>query len=162
MWSGRAPPPLDGHNPRVDVHLPCPPLAEWLPRRLEGMRVGAWIPARAPRRARETLARWPSVDDGGVSELDALIFAVALDRPEPPEACLRQLGSGATIVELAVPPLRPLRALLGIDRRPLQRANAAQSRVLQWLSRGYHALEQWESVEPAGIIVTLGRQRPVQ
>jgi hypothetical protein len=31
--------------------------------------------------------------------------------------------------------------------------------VLAWLARGYHGLEQWESVDPHGVIVTLARVR---
>jgi hypothetical protein len=31
--------------------------------------------------------------------------------------------------------------------------------VLAWLARGYHGPEQWESVDPQGVIVTLARVR---
>lgn len=144
----------------MEVHLPCPPLCEWLPRRLDGLRVGAWAPSQAPRRVRATLAAWSIVEaEAEVAELDVLLFGVSLTRPEPPEAVLAGLASGATIVELAATPLRPLRALLGVDHRPLARAAAAQSRVLQWLGREFCALEQWESVDPSGVIVTLARRR---
>jgi hypothetical protein len=49
--------------------------------------------------------------------------------------------------------------LLGLGPRPLARARAGQSRVLAWLARGYHAPEQWESVDPNGVVVTLARVR---
>jgi hypothetical protein len=151
----------------VEVHLPCPPLGEWLPERLAGLAVGAWAPSRAPRRLRQTLAQWPSVDadpqtvDGReqLARIDALMFGVRLERPAPPDFCLAALRPGALIIELALPRVRVGRALLGLDPRPLTRARAGQSRVLAWLARGYHGPEQWESVDPQGVIVTLARVR---
>lgn len=147
------------HNQRVEVHLPCPPLADWFARRWSQGRIGTWEPARAPRRLRSALGRWPTVDEGALSELDALLFGVALERPEPPEAPLSRLRTGAQIVELALPRLRPVRGLLGLGANPLQRAAAGQARVQQWIERGYCELEQWESVDPAGVIVTIARVR---
>jgi hypothetical protein len=151
----------------VEVHLPCPPLGEWLPERLSGLAVGAWAPSRAPRRLRRTLARWPSVDadsdsgDAGtqLARIDALMFGIRLERPSPPDSYLALLRPGTLIIELALPRVRVGRALLGLDPRPLTKARAGQSRVLAWLARGYHGLEQWESVDPRGVIVTLARVR---
>jgi hypothetical protein len=151
----------------VEVHLPCPPLGEWLPERLSGLAVGAWAPSRAPRRLRRTLSQWPSVDagpetgDGGerLARVDALMFGIRLERPAPPDACLSALRPGTLIIELALPRARVGRALLGLDPRPLTRARAGQARVLAWLARGYHGLEQWQSVDPQGVIVTLARVR---
>ena len=145
----------------MEVHLPCPPLAEWLPVRLSGLKVGAWIPSKAPRRVRSTLAQWPALDenDDPSAPLDALLFGVSLERPDLPESRLAKLRAGALIIELAVPRARVLRGLLGIQQRPLTRAAAGQARVLQWLARGYHQLEQWESVDPHGVVVTLARAR---
>ena len=161
---GRVRPCYQSH---VEVHLPCPPLGEWLPERLSGLTVGAWAPSRAPRRLRRVLAQWPSIDAEDDSDespeqlrsLDALMFGVRLERPAPPDPQLAVLRPGTLIVELALPRLRPGRALLGLQPRPLTRARAGQSRVLAWLARGYHAPEQWESVEPHGVIVTLARVR---
>jgi hypothetical protein len=151
----------------VEVHLPCPPLDEWLPRRLSGLAVGAWAPSRAPRRLRRTLARWPSIGSDAEADdpreqlgrLDALMFGVRLKRPAPPDPYLAALRPGTLIIELALPRARIGRALLGLPPRPLTRARAGQSRVLAWLARGYHGLEQWESVDPHGVIVTLARVR---
>ncbi|WP_146157220.1 hypothetical protein [Enhygromyxa salina] len=149
----------------MDVHLPCPPLAEWLPVRLSGLKVGAWAPSEAPRRVRSTLGQWPTLsedDDPDApkpAQLDALLFGVWLERPNPPEPCLAALRPGTLIIELAVPRRRIVRGLLGIEPRPLTRAAAGQARVLQWLARGYHQPEQWESVNPHGVIVTLARAR---
>jgi hypothetical protein len=151
----------------VEVHLPCPPLGEWLPRRLSGLAVGAWAPSRAPRRLRRTLASWPSIgSDAEVDDpreqlgrLDALMFGIRLERPAPPDPYLVALRPGTLIIELALPRVRVGRALLGLQPRPLTRARAGQSRVLAWLARGYHGLEQWESVDPHGVIVTLARVR---
>jgi hypothetical protein len=136
------------------------------------MKVGAWAPNKAPRRVRSTLAQWPRLDDQGdldtrqgvdtagtLAQLDALLFGVSLERPAPPESCLSGLRAGALIVELAVPRRRIVSGLLGIEQRPLRRAAAGQARVLQWLARGYHELEQWESVDPHGVVVTLARAR---
>jgi hypothetical protein len=151
----------------VEVHLPCPPLGEWLPERLSGLAVSAWAPNRAPRRLRRTLARWPSVGSDAETEdpreqlarIDALMFGVRLERPSPPDPYLAVLRPGTLIIELALPRPRIGRALLGLEPRPLARARAGQSRVLAWLARGYHGLEQWESVDPLGVIVTLARVR---
>jgi hypothetical protein len=156
----------------VEVHLPCPPLGEWLPERLSGLAVGAWAPSRAPRRLRRTLAQWPSVEADPetydareqvaherLAHVDALMFGVRLERPAPPDFYLATLRPGTLIIELALPRVRIGRALLGLGPRPLTRARAGQSRVLAWLARGYHGLEQWESVDPQGVIVTLARVR---
>ncbi|KIG12042.1 hypothetical protein DB30_02097 [Enhygromyxa salina] len=148
----------------MEVHLPCPPLAEWLPVRLAGLKVAAWAPRKAPRRVRSTLLDWPTLADDDPdaptpAQLDALLFGTWLERPNVPESCLAALRPGTLIIELAVPRRRIVRGLLGIDPRPLARAAASQARVLQWLARGYHQPEQWESVNPHGVIVTLARAR---
>ena len=51
------------------------------------------------------------------------------------------------------------RRLLGLDRSGQRQARLGQSRVLQWLARGYFEIEQWESVEPDEVLVTLARAR---
>ena len=56
-------------------------------------------------------------------------------------------------------PRRVVRSLLGLRRRPQTRATASQSRTLQWLARGYFELEQWETVDPPAVVVTLARVR---
>lgn len=153
----------------MEVHLPCPPLREWLPVLLARRQVAVWAPRRAPRRLRPTLAEWPAL--GGVAEptdrpsaaelagLDALLFGVRLERPEVPEACLELLRPGTLIVELGQPRRAWLRELFGLNQRAESRATASQSRVLQWLARGYFDLEQWQTVEPHGVVVTLARAR---
>ncbi len=146
----------------MEVHLPCPALREWLPVLLEGKRVLAWEPRAAPRRVRAVLCEWPRLGDDvepGPLECDALLFGVTLERPNPPDALLSTLPSGTLIVELAVPQRRVLRSLLGLGQRATARATASQSRTLQWLARGYFELEQWETVDPADVIVTLARVR---
>jgi hypothetical protein len=144
----------------VEVHLPCPPLHEWLAVLLAGKRASAWDPRSAPRRVRSLLRTWPRLgDEEDFGKLDALLLGVWLERPSLPEQCLTGLRHGALIIELAVPRRRVLRNLLGLGA-PLQaRAVAGQARVLQWLGRGYFELEQWESVDPPGVIVTLARVR---
>lgn len=147
-------------TPGVEVHLPCPPLGAWLPVRLAGLRVGCAAPHQAPRRLRSTLRHWPEIDaDAELAEFDALLFGVRLERPHPPDHALARMRPGAWIIELAQPRPRVLADLLGLDRVGLSRARAGQARVLAWLERGFHALEQWESVEPHGVIVTLARVR---
>lgn len=145
----------------MEVHLPCPPLREWLDVLLDGKRVMAWDPRAAPRRVRPLLRGWPRLTDDELArvELDALLFGVTLERPSLPEACLAALDHGTLIIELAVPRRRVLRSLFGLGPRPQQRASASQSRTLQWLTRGYFDLEQWETVDPPGVIVTLARVR---
>jgi hypothetical protein len=99
----------------------------------------------------------PSIAE--LASLDALLFCVVLERPDPPEQCLELLRPGTRIIELGVPRRRPLRRLLSLDRRPREQAERGQSRVLQWLARGYFEIEQWESVEPDEVLVTLARAR---
>jgi hypothetical protein len=129
------------------------------------MQVGAWAPNKAPRRVRSILGQWPTLDEDDeadaakLAQLDALLFGVWLERPNPPEICLAGLRPGALIIELAVPRRRIVRGLLGIDQRPRASAIAGQARVLQWLARGYHQPEQWESVNPHGVVVTLATAR---
>ena len=155
-------------NRPVEVHLPCPPLHEWLPILLADKRVGAWSSKRTPRALRSQLAKWPVLepaDDGGepraeeLAALEVFLFAVRLERAEPPESCLALLRPGTLIVELALPRARIVRRLLGLQRPPAKQATLSQARVLQWLTRGYHQLEQWETVEPHGVLVTLARSR---
>ncbi|MFO7565351.1 MAG: hypothetical protein R6X02_22100 [Enhygromyxa sp.] len=144
----------------MEVHLPCPPLREWFAVLLEGKRVRAYNPREAPRRVRALLHSWPQLDaEEELAELDALLLGVSLERPSVPDACLAALPQGALIIELAVPRRRLLRRLLGLGSRPQARAVASQSRTLQWLGRGYFDLEQWESVDPPGVVVTLARAR---
>lgn len=154
------------HTLAVDVHLPCPPLREWLPMLLANKRVAAWDPSRAPRRVRSVLREWPPLDDKGdendasdPADLDALLFGVSLERPAPPEAWLARLRSNTMIIELAVPRRRVVRGLIGLGPRAQTQAAASQSRTLQWLARGCFALEQWEAVDPPGVVVTLARIR---
>jgi hypothetical protein len=148
----------------VDVHLPCPPLREYLPARLAGLRVAAWLPS-APRRVRSLLRRWPQLDPDEQpaphAELpyDALLFGVSLERPNPPDLWLAGLPAGALILEFAVPRRRLVRELLGLHDRAAARAAAGQARALQWLARGCFELEQWEAVDPPGVLVTLARVR---
>ncbi|MFV8750829.1 hypothetical protein ACNOYE_09800 [Nannocystaceae bacterium ST9] len=151
----------------MEVHLPCPPLREWLPVTFADLRVGVWAPRAAPRRLRGVLSDWPALELGpegraravDLASLDVLMFAVQLDRPEPPEACLELLRPGTRVIELGWPRARPLRRLLGLDRSGPRQAQLGQSRVLQWLARGYFEIEQWESVEPDEVLVTLARAR---
>lgn len=146
----------------MQIHLPCPPLREWLAVLLEGKRVLAWDPREAPRRVRPLLRGWPRLSDEDELtklELDALVFGVSLERPSPPDLCLAAVPHGTLIIELAVPRRRVLRSVLGLESRPQARAIAGQARALQWLGRGYFDLEQWETVDPAGVIVTLARAR---
>lgn len=146
----------------MDVHLPCPPLREWLDTLLESKRTMVWDPRDAPRRVRPLLRHWPAIDEQqgfAQLELDVLVFGVWLERPSLPDACLAALPHGTQIIELAVPRRRVLRSLLGLRPRPQARALAAQSRTLQWLARGYFDLEQWQTVDPAEVVVTLARVR---
>jgi hypothetical protein len=146
----------------VEVHLPCPALREWLPTLLEGKRVLAWDPSDAPRRVRSLLREWPTFTQTEARELetDALLFGVSLERPNPPDLILARLAPGTLVIELAVPRRRVVRSLLGLGQRAQARAGACQSRTLQWLARGYFELEQWETVDPPAVIVTLARARP--
>jgi hypothetical protein len=151
----------------VDVHLPCPPLREWLPVLLVDQRVGVWPSRRVPRRVREVLGAWPALelDHEGrpraleLASLDTLLFAVDLDLPDPPEVCFEFLRQGTRVIELGWPRPRRLRRLLGLESFTTRQAALGQSRVMQWLARGYFEIEQWESVEPDELLVTLARSR---
>lgn len=130
--------------------------------RLTGQETRAWAPRLAPRRLRSILAQWPVLEsdaDPAIARLGALVLGTSLERPELPLACLAALPPKTLIIELAAPRRRVLRGLLGLEQQPLARARAGQSRVLNLLARGCHELEQWESVEPQGIVVTLARVR---
>ncbi len=134
---------------------------------LADQRVGVWTARAAPRRVRAILAEWPALEVGpegraralDLTSLDALLFAVELDRPDPPESCLELLRPGTRVIELGWPRRRVVRRMFGLDHSGPRQARLGQSRVLQWLARGYFELEQWESVEPDEVLVTLARAR---
>lgn len=151
--------------------MPCPALREWLVPTFAGKSAAAWIcPAqprwRAPRGLRRMLARASvhalpvALDALEPASLDVLVVLTPLPGPGPrlPEAEWCALRPGGTLVDLASVEGRSLGQLLRpwVRTRALQRA--AAMRVRQWLERGAHAPEQWVTVAPEGVVVTMVRR----
>lgn len=149
-------------------HLPCPALREWLVPTWVGKAAAAWICPpqprwRAPRVLRRVL-RLGSVaplasgsDEPEPGSLDVLVVLTPLPGPGPllPEAAWSALRPGGTLVDLASIERRSLGQLLRPWARTRRLREGAAMRVRQWLERGAYAPEQWVTVEPADVVVTL-------
>jgi hypothetical protein len=92
--------------------------------------------------------RWPG-----------LVWLSEADGARAPDELLSQLNPAAPFVELVLMPRRPLRELMGLGDRPLERASLAQRRLGQYASLGICRLQQWTSIDPDSLLVTVGWAR---
>ena len=70
-----------------------------------------------------------------------------------------RLCPGASLVELVALPEHPLKEMLGIRSHPLDVASIGQSRVLDYVRRGFAGIEQWQSADPCTLLVTVAMAR---
>jgi hypothetical protein len=153
-----------GVSPFQD-HLPCPALRDWLVPTWEGKPAAAWICPpqrrwRAPRVLRRMLARAsvePVPDEPEPASLDVLVVLTPLPGPGTPlpEAAWSALRPGGTLVDLATIERRSVGQLLRPWMRTRRIREGAAMRVRQWLERGAYAPEQWVTVAPADVVVTM-------
>ncbi len=151
-----------------DDHLPCPALRRWLLPTWEGKAVAVWIcPSQrrwhAPGRLRRLLRRAaiaPLEETPVPGSLDVLVvlsplpgLGVAL-----PEAGWSALRAGGVLVDLASLERRRLGELLRPWAYARRLREAAAMRVREWIERGAFGPEQWVTVEPADVVVTLVRR----
>lgn len=146
-------------------HLPCPALRDWLLPQWAGKAAATWsCPPqrrwRAPRGLRRLLSRASVAVLEGEPEpasLDVLVVLSPLPGPGAPlpEAEWSALRPGGLLVDLASLERRGVGQLLRPWARTRQLREAAAMRVRQWLERGAYAPEQWVTVEPADVVVTL-------
>lgn len=145
----------------LEDHLPSPALQRWLPAWV-GPDARAWIsPDLKPRGAlRRLLGTWAAVADDEAS-VPALVLATPLGSDaiaRLPESLLRRVPVGGRIVELAtVEPLTLVTLWRPLSRRR-RAVHAVAERIRQWADLGSVDLEQWIALEPANVVVTLGRQ----
>ena len=133
-----------------------------------GKRAGAWICPRQPRwRAPRVLRRMlrlasvaPLADEAEPASLDVLVVLTPLPGPGTPlpTAQWSALRPGGTLVDLASIERRSLGQLLRPWARTRRLREAAAMRARQWLERGAYGPEQWVTVEPADVVVTLVRR----
>jgi hypothetical protein len=136
-------------------HMLCPALAPWLPRLLEGARAARFVPAgwTPPRGLRKLIADLPEVGEG---ECDVAVVLAPL-HPTIPDAIVRALDPGARVIEIGVPVVgSPLTRLTPWRRRRVAEAQAAD-RIARWIEAGLTEAEQWVTIDPPDIVVTLGR-----
>lgn len=149
-------------------HLPCPALRGWLLPEWDGQAVAVWsCPSqprwRAPRGLRGLLRR-ASIEalpeSPTPSSLDVLVVLSPLPGPGAtlPDAGWSALRAGGLLVDLASIERRRLGELLRPWAHTRRLREAAAMRVRQWLERGAFAPEQWVTVEPADVVVTLVRR----
>lgn len=153
-------------------HLPCPALREWLVPTWVGKASAAWICPpqprwRAPRVLRRMLrlaevAPLPAGPDDAPepASIDVLVVLTPLPGPGTPlpEVVWGALRPGGTLVDLASIERRSVAQLLRPWARTRRLREAAAMRVRQWLERGAYGPEQWVTVEPADVVVTLVRR----
>lgn len=92
--------------------------------------------------------------------LDVLVVLSPLPGPGAPlpEAAWSALRPGGWLVDLASVERRGLGDLLRPWAHSRRLRESAAMRVRQWLERGAFAPEQWVTVEPADVVVTLVRR----
>jgi hypothetical protein len=146
-------------------HLPCPALRDWLVPAWQGRAAAAWICPpqprwRAPSALRRLLVRaeitaLPEAPEP--ASIDVLVVLSPLPGPGAPlpEAEWCALRPGGTLVDLASVERRSLGQLARPWARTRRLREAAAMRVRQWLERGAYAPEQWVTVEPADVVVTM-------
>ena len=144
-----------------ELQLPCPPLGAWLPERLGRGGVRVVVRTRIPRSARTFLDRWPPLTPGE-RQLSGLVVLDELGAPAAAGVELEQvLVPGGLVVELVAVRGRLVGQLLGLGERASQRREEAARRVIDWAQAGLWGLEQWVSVDPPDLVVTLGRTRGI-
>lgn len=91
------------------------------------------------------------------ASVDVLVVLTPLPGPGVPlpEAAWDALRPGGTLVDLASIERRSVGQLLRPWARTRRLREGAAMRVRQWLERGAYAPEQWVTVEPADVVVTL-------
>jgi hypothetical protein len=99
-------------------------------------------------------------DEAEPGSIDVLVVLTPLPGPGTrlPDACWSALRPGGMLVDLASLERRSLGQLLRPWARTRRLREAAAMRVRQWLERGAYAPEQWVTVEPADVVVTLVRR----
>lgn len=145
----------------MEAHLPCPPLVDWLPALL-GSRAPMILAAGAPpRRLRPVLRalRGLSASPRESGDGDDLLWITEIGGAPPPASAVTEVRRGGAVVELAWVPVRPLRELLGVVEATGERARQGQRRVAHLLGLGLSEVQQWSSVDPERIVVTVARAR---
>lgn len=151
-------------------HRACPGLARWLPQQL-GDDVSVWTSTVRDRKAnagraaertwkppgvlRQLAARWPAWEEreepyGGVVTL------TPLHEPVPPHL-VRSVAPGGRLVELAVVS-RTLKWWLVPWTWRTRAAYLSAERIPAWVRAGGIQLEQYVSLDPPDVIVTMARR----
>lgn len=125
----------------------CPPQSRWRPPR--GL-------VRLLQRA--DVARLG--DEPPPASLDVLVVLSPLPEPgvELPDVGWSALRAGGSLVDLASVPRRGAGDLVRPWVRARRLREATAIRVRHWLERGAFAPEQWVTVEPADVVVTVVRR----
>ncbi|MEM9459145.1 MAG: hypothetical protein AAGF11_33510 [Myxococcota bacterium] len=157
-----------------DDHQPCPALRRWLLPSWEGKGVAlvrsppgsGWRPPRSLRRLIERAGVSTWTDALGPDTLDVLVVLSPLldgdlDRDQAlplADGGWSSLRPGGMLVDLASVPRRRAADWVRPWVRVERLRDAAAMRVRRWLDRGAFAPEQWISVDPADVVVTLVRR----
>lgn len=151
-----------------DDHQPCPALRRWLLPAWEGQVVAShcpppaegWRPPRGLRRLLDRSGITPWTDQLAPDSLDALVVLSPLLDGEPrlPDARWDTLRPGGMLVELASAPRRRLVDWVRPWARAERLRDAAAMRVRRWLDRGAFGPEQWITIDPADVVVTIVRR----
>lgn len=160
-----------------DDHQLCPALRHWLLPAWEGKGIASvcsapesgWRPPRALRRLLERAGVSAWTDALGPDTLDVLVVLSPLlgpelgpdigrDPPSLPDGAWSSLRPGGTLVDLASAPRRRPADWVRPWVRAERLRDAAAMRVRRWLDQGAFAPEQWVSVDPADVVVTLVRR----
>lgn len=154
----------------MELHLPGPPLAEWLVYRFRDARMAFWSGpeagrGRVGRALRATLQAvggrlgWTAPEGGG---FDGLVVMTALaEGSDLPATALAAVRPGGWLVEAGHPPPVPLwrPSRWGSRARIVRRA--AEIRAGVWLGRGCYEVELWAPVDLPRVLVTCARVRAV-
>lgn len=102
----------------------------------------------------------PLPDAPAPASLDVLVVLSPLPGPGAalPEAGWLALRAGGWLLDLASIERRGAGELLRPWAHARRLREAAAMRVRQWLERGAFAPEQWVTVEPADVVVTMVRR----
>ena len=146
----------------LEDHLACPALERWIPD-LVGEHAHVWTApgTRPPRVVVRLLESWSPVPDDG-SVLPALVVATSLQPELPlhlPAALLERVRPGALVLDLASLTRPSLGSLWRPGRRRTAIMFAAADRVRTLADGGLVDVEQWVSLDPSSILVTLGFRR---